>query len=87
MTTMNYLLQHTKKFWLGQVILSILSFYKEPLVDNYNAPLHPVLDVILKAWITILMGLFLIGWTSLVFHLIADPSSFQNAQFGVFDYL
>lgn len=84
---MNNLLQHTKKFWLSQVILSIFSFYKNPLVDNYGEQLHPVLDVILKAWITFLMGLFLVGWTGLVFHLITDPSSFQNAQFGVFDYL
>ena len=84
---MNYIIQHTKKFWLGQVIFSILSFYKEPLVDNYGEPLHLVLEVILKAWITFLMGLFLVGWTNLVFHLITDPSSFQNAQFGVFDYL
>lgn len=84
---MNNLLQHTKKFWLSQVILSILNFYNSPVVDDYNEPVHPVLGVILKIIITFLMGLFLLGWTGLVFHLITDPSSFQNAQFGVFDYL
>ena len=84
---MNNLLQHTKKFWLSQVILSILNFYNSPVVDDYNEPVHPALDVTVKRLIRFRLGLFLLGWTCLVFRLITDPSSFQNAQFGVFDYL
>ena len=87
MTTMNYLLQHTKKFWLGQVILSILSFYREPQAENTDTAVGKVVDVILKAVVTFLFVLATSGIAKIVFELITNPSQFSNATFGVFDYL
>ena len=83
MTTMNYLLQHTKKFWLSQVILSILSFYKL----EQNSLTGKISEVIIKTWITFLFLLAIMGITNIIFELITNPSQFSTAQFGVFDYL
>ncbi len=80
---MNYLLQHTKKFWLGQVILSILSFYKL----EQDGLINKIVEVITKIWITFLFTLALSGITKLIFELITNPSQFSNATFGIFDYL
>lgn len=45
------------------------------------------MDIILKVWIASLLILFVLGWTFLVFELITNPSSFENATFGIFDTL
>jgi hypothetical protein len=83
MTTMNYLLQHTKKFWLNQAILSILSFYRL----KQDGLINKIVEVITKIWITFLFVLAASGITKLIFELITNPSQFSNATFGVFDYL
>jgi len=83
MTTMNYLLQHTKKFWLSQVILSILSFYK---LEQDNL-ISKTIEVIFKAWITFLFVLATLGIVKLAFELLTNPTQFNNLTFGVFDYI
>ena len=44
-------------------------------------------DFIVVMWIYLLLGLFTIGWVSLVFKLITNPSDFQNISFGLIDYI
>ncbi len=83
MTTMNYLLQRTKKLWLSQAILSILSFYKL----EQDGLINKIVEVIAKIWITFLFVLAVSGITKLIFELVTNPSQFSNATFGVFDYL
>ena len=80
---MNYLLQHTKKFWLSQIILSIFSFYK---LEQNNLT-GKISEVIIKAWVTFLLVLATSGILKLIFELITNPSQFSNASFGIFDYL
>lgn len=80
---MNYLLQHTKKFWLSQAILSILSFYKL----EQNSLTGKISEVIIKTWVVFLFVLATSGIAKLIFELITNPSQFDNATFGVFDYI
>ena len=80
---MNYLLQHTKKFWLSQIILSIFSFYKL----EQNSLTGKISEVIIKAWVTFLLVLATSGILKLIFELITNPSQFSNVSFGIFDYL
>ena len=80
---MNNLLQHTKKFWLSQVILSILNFYK---LEQNNLT-GKISEVIIKAWVTFLLVLATSGIFKLIFELITNPSQFNSASFGIFDYL
>ena len=44
-------------------------------------------EYVVALWITILLLLFVVGWTGVVWHIITDPSSVSNATFGIFDYL
>jgi hypothetical protein len=83
MTTMNYLLQRTKKLWLSQAILSILSFY----ILEQDGLINKIVEVIAKMLVTFLFVLAVSGITKLIFELITNPSQFSNATFGVFDYL
>jgi len=83
MTTMNYLLQRTKKLWLSQAILSILSFY----ILEQDGLINKIVEVIAKMLVTFLFVLAVSGITKLIFELITNPSQFNNATFGVFDYL
>jgi len=83
MTTMNYLLQRTKKLWLSQAILSILSFYRL----EQDGLINKIVEVIVKIWITFLFVLAVSGITKLIFELITNPTQFSNATFGIFDYL
>ena len=80
---MNYLLQHTKKFWLSQMIFSIFSFYNL----EQNSLTGKISEVIIKAWATFLLILAISGIFKLIFELITNPSQFSNASFGIFDYL
>lgn len=80
---MNYLSQHTKKFWLGQVILSILSFYRL----EQDGLINKIVEIIVKICITFLFVITILGIIKLIFELITNPSQFNNATFGVFDYL
>ena len=85
MTTMNYLLQHTKQTWIIQFIL----FFSLPIVELWKDAIKTknLLNLIITLWVTGLMLLFLIGWSYLVFQFITNPSQFSNATFGVFDYI
>lgn len=85
MTTMNYLLQRTKQTWLIQTIL----YFFHPVVELFQDAMkskNPV-DFIIWFWVTSLIVLFWVGWLTIVFELITNPSSFENATFGVFDYI
>ena len=44
-------------------------------------------QTLLRVLVSSLFLLFIVGWSSLVFELITNPSSFDNATFGVFDTL
>lgn len=46
-----------------------------------------MIDIIVKIWLAGLIALFVVGWTTLVFELITNPGSYENATFGVFDTL
>jgi hypothetical protein len=48
---------------------------------------YKVVDVILKVWLAVMLVMWVIGMTSLLYHLIANPSSIENATFGIFDTL
>ncbi len=80
---MNYLLQRTKKLWLSQAILSILSFY----ILEQDGLINKIVEVIAKMLVTFLFVLAVSGIIKLIFELITNPSQFSNATFGVFDYL
>lgn len=82
---MNYLLQRTKKTWLIQAIL----YFSYPIVELWQTAMkskNPI-DFVLWFWLTSLILLFWVGWFTLVINFIADPSTFENATFGVFDYI
>jgi hypothetical protein len=49
--------------------------------------LWKIWQTLLLVWVSSLFLLFIVGWSSLVFELITNPSSFDNATFGVFDTL
>ena len=46
-----------------------------------------LLDYTLALWATALMALAFSGILALIIQLITDPTSFDNATFGVFDTL
>lgn len=84
---MNYILQSKKKNSLNQLLQGIFNFYREPQAENTNTTVGKVVDVILKAVVTLLFVLATSGIAKIVFELITNPSQFSNATFGVFDYL
>ena len=45
------------------------------------------IDIILKVWLAVLVVMWVIGMASLLYHLATDPSSIENATFGIFDTL
>ena len=80
---MNYLFQYIKRSWLSQMILDILSFLKLEQ-DNLTGK---IIEVIIKSWIVFLFVLATSGIAKIIFELITNPSQFNNATFGVFDYI
>lgn len=80
---MNYLFQYIKRSWLSQMILDILSFLKLEQ-DNLTGK---IIEVIIKLWIVFLFVLATSGIAKIIFELITNPSQFNNATFGVFDYI
>lgn len=82
---MNYLLQRTKQFWLIQFIL----YFFIPVVELWQTAIDSKkpLDFIIALWITVLVSMFWVGWTFIVFQFITNPSQFENATFGIFDTL
>lgn len=82
---MNYLLQRTKQFWLIQFIL----YFFIPVVELWQTAIgsKKPLDFIIALWITVLISMFWVGWTFIVFQFITNPAQFENATFGIFDTL
>jgi hypothetical protein len=85
MTTMNYLLQRTKQTWLIQFIL----YFYYPMAELWQEAFKTKspINFIIAFWLTGLMLLFWVGWLTIVFQLITNPSQFENATFGIFDTL
>ena len=54
----------------------------------WNDRLHDniVWNFILKLWIFGLLGLFVLGFATLMYGIISGEADIQNATFGVFDY-
>ena len=48
---------------------------------------YKIIDIILKVWLVVLVVMWVIGMASLLYHLATDPSSIENATFGIFDTL
>jgi hypothetical protein len=48
---------------------------------------YKIIDIILKVWLAVLVVMWVIGMASLLYHLATDPSSIENATFGIFDTL
>ena len=55
--------------------------WKDQLHDNV------IWDYILKIWITGLMGMFVLGFSLLMYGIISGEADIENATFGVFDTL
>ena len=58
----------------------LVQIWKDKLSD------YIILDYIFKIWITGLLLLFVIGFTTLMYGFISGEADIQNATFGVFDY-
>jgi hypothetical protein len=48
---------------------------------------YKVVDVILKIVLAGLFIMWVLGMAQLLYHLVIDPSSIENATFGIFDTL
>ena len=59
------------------------------LLDIFTDKMHDniIMDVILKVWIGGLMAMWAIGMVAIISHIIMNPSSVDNATFGIFDTL
>ena len=58
----------------------LVQIWKDKLSD------YIILDYIFKIWITGLLLLFVVGFTTLMYGFISGEADVQNATFGVFDY-
>ena len=58
----------------------LVQIWKDKLSD------YVILDYIFKIWIYGLLGLFVMGFTMLMYGIISGEADIQNATFGVFDY-
>lgn len=73
--------------------MNVINFFATPFIEIYESIFDEttILEKFIRAtvfvWLVILSILFILGWVSLVFELITNPSSFDNATFGVFDTL
>lgn len=56
-------------------------------IMNFKMSDYKIVDVILKIWLAVLIVMWVIGMASLLYHLATDPSSIENATFGIFDTL
>lgn len=74
-------------------MINVINFFAHPFIEIYEEIfeqptfLLKIWQSILLLWVSSLFILFVVGWTFLVFNLITNPSSFENATFGVFDTL
>jgi hypothetical protein len=74
-------------------MINVINFFASPFISIYEeifeqpTLLWKIWHSFLLLWVSSLFLLFVVGWTFLVFNLITNPSSFENATFGVFDTL
>ena len=74
-------------------MINVINFFAHPFIEIYEEIfeqptfLLKVWQSFLLLWVSSLFILFVVGWTFLVFNLITNPSSYENATFGVFDTL
>ena len=74
----------------------MLSFFRNfwelntmPMVDMWNDAQtvnEKIVAVFFSTWIAILLVLFYVGMTSLIYGLISGEADVANATFGIFDY-
>ena len=60
-----------------------------PMVDMWNdaeTVNEKIVAVFFSTWIAILLVLFYVGMTSLIYGIISGEADVANATFGVFDY-
>ena len=59
------------------------------LLEIFTDEMHEnkIMDVILKLWVGGLLAMWAIGMVAIISHIIMNPSSIDNATFGVFDTL
>jgi len=60
-----------------------------PMVDMWNdaeTVNEKIVAVFFSTWITILLVLFYLGMTSLIYGIISGEADVANATFGIFDY-
>ena len=48
---------------------------------------YKIVDIILKIWVAGLLSMAVLGLIGVITHIIMNPSSVDNATFGVFDTL
>ena len=58
----------------------LVQIWKDKLHDNI------IWTSILKLWITGLLFMFVLGFTTLMYGIISGEADLDNATFGVFDY-
>ena len=74
-------------------MINVINFFAHPFIEIYEeifeqpTLLLKIWQSFLLLWVSSLFILFVVGWTFLVFNLITNPSSYENATFGVFDTL
>ena len=59
----------------------LVQIWKDKLSD------YVILDYIFKIWIFGLIGLFVVGFTTLMYGFISGEADVENATFGIFDTL
>ena len=60
-----------------------------PMVDMWNdaeTVNEKIVAVFFSTWITILLVLFYLGMTSLIYGIISGEADVANATFGIFDH-
>lgn len=48
---------------------------------------YKIVDIVLKVWLAVLLGMFVLGFTALMYGIISGEADIQNATFGIFDTL
>ena len=48
---------------------------------------YKIVDIILKIWVAGLLSMVVLGLVAVISYIIMNPSSIDNATFGVFDTL
>ena len=59
----------------------LLDIWKDRLSD------YVIMDYVAKIWITVLLFMFVLGFTAILYGIISGEADIQNATFGIFDTL